>query len=70
MLAISFILLFFFFAGYPNKQYTMLKLISVLYVIWGILFHHLEGDLHWKIVIEYMLIAVLALILLKGVIFS
>jgi len=37
---------------------------SVAYVIWGIIFHGLDGDLHPKIVIEYCLVGLIAVILL------
>lgn len=37
---------------------------AVAYVLWGIVHHALEKDLHPKIVIEYMLIGSIAIILL------
>lgn len=57
------------FSSFPDKQYGAIILTAVLYVIWGIAHHHLEGDLYPKTVIEYTLIALLSIILLRGVIF-
>ncbi|OGG35729.1 hypothetical protein A2363_03075 [Candidatus Gottesmanbacteria bacterium RIFOXYB1_FULL_47_11] len=37
---------------------------SVAYVLWGIIHHALQKDLHPKIVIEYTLIGAIAIVLL------
>lgn len=37
---------------------------AVLYILWGIIHHALLGDLHHKIMIEYMLIGAIAIVLL------
>jgi len=62
--------LFFYFRGFPTKQYSVVIIVSLLYFGWGIINHAIEGDLHIKIVVEYALIAILAIILLRGAIFS
>lgn len=56
-------------AGNPPSQFKVAIITSVLYFLWGIIHHKLEGDLHPKIMVEYLLIAVLAIILLRGAIF-
>ncbi|MBI2611203.1 hypothetical protein HYW54_00465 [Candidatus Gottesmanbacteria bacterium] len=62
---ISFLVL----SGNAEKQFQVVLMTAILYFLWGIAHHHLEGDLHIKIVIEYLLISILSVILLKGVIF-
>lgn len=37
---------------------------AVGYVLWGIIHHLMEGDLHIRLVIEYMLIGAIAVVLL------
>ena len=39
-------------------------IIAVAYVLWGIIHHVLIGDLHRKIVIEYLLIGSIAIVIL------
>jgi hypothetical protein len=59
----------FFYSGMPHKQYLLVIFVSTLYFLWGIFHHYLEGDLHIRIVVEYLLIALLAVVLLRGAIF-
>lgn len=40
---------------------------SVAYVVWGILHHAIEGDLHPKVVIEYVLVGAVAILVLVNV---
>ncbi|MBI4067650.1 hypothetical protein HY407_04655 [Candidatus Gottesmanbacteria bacterium] len=63
------IISYFFLSPYPEKQYAAVIITAILYIIWGIAHHLLEGDLHIKIVVEYILIALLSIMLLRGVIF-
>lgn len=55
-----------FFYVRPN---TTLQLVvgiatSFAYVAWGIIHHAVEGDLHEKVVIEYVLVGAIAIVLL------
>ncbi len=50
--------------GTPSLQAVAGIVTSLFYVAWGIIHHALEGDLHAKIVIEYMLIGGIAIILI------
>lgn len=59
----------FIFSGNPGTQFNIIILASSGYFVWGIVHHRLEGDLHAKIVVEYLLISIFAIILLKGAIF-
>jgi hypothetical protein len=55
-----------FYLVRPNVTLQLLAgvVTSVAYVIWGIIHHKLQGDLHHRIVIEYMLIGAIATVLL------
>lgn len=59
----SFILL----AGDVIAQQQIGIVTSVAYVVWGILHHAIEGDLHPKVVIEYMLVGAVAALVLVNV---
>ncbi len=63
------VVLFHLFAGYPPKQFIIVCLSALSYVVWGIVYHQIEGDLHPRIVVEYLLIAILAMLLLRGAIY-
>lgn len=55
---------FFYFKRMPQVQLISAFLTAVFYVLWGI-FHHLsEGDLHIRIVLEYIAIALLGFVIL------
>lgn len=53
-------------SGFPQKQFLISVGLAVLYVFWGIIHHSLKGDLHPRIVIEYSLIALLGVIIVRG----
>lgn len=61
-----FIGLLIIFRFSPNRQMEVLIGASVLYVVTAILHHLKEKTLTTEIIIEYILIAVLALLLLQG----
>lgn len=61
--SIVFVLLF---NGNRPYQIGVIISLSVLYILWGILHHHKEGNLHPKIVWEYLLFAVLGSVLTIG----
>lgn len=63
------VVLFFLAAGNHQYQFKIAIITSTLYFIWGVIHHRLEGDLHPRIMVEYLLVALLAVILLKGAIF-
>lgn len=54
-----------FYAVRPNTLLQLLAAITtaVSYVLWGIVHHAIEKDLHHRIVIEYMLIGAIAIVL-------
>lgn len=56
--------MFYYTAGNQTMQLVSGIVTSVCYVLWGITHHALKGDLHRKIVIEYLLIGAIAIVLL------
>jgi hypothetical protein len=48
-------------------QFIVGIIIAVSYVIWGIIHHALRKDLHQKVVVEYILIAAIAVVLLATI---
>jgi hypothetical protein len=58
-----------FYTGNPDRQFSIIMLTGALYVLWGLILHAVEGDLHPKIVVEYLLIAVLAVIVTRGALY-
>jgi hypothetical protein len=51
----------YLFFGF-SRIYQMIIVLTtgIAYVLWGILHHHLNDDLHLKVVAEYVLVALLA----------
>ncbi len=63
MLAIG-ILAFWSMRGFRGAQLAIGIALSVAYVFWGVISHKLAGDLHKRIVVEYILVGAIAVILL------
>ncbi len=63
------VITFVYFSGFPNRQFVIAVVFSLLYFIWGIVHHALEGDLHPKIMVEYLVISILAVLLFRGAIY-
>lgn len=51
-------------AGNTGLQLTIGVMITVTYILWGILHHAQAGPVHRKVVIEYVLVGFVALVLL------
>ncbi len=58
----------FYFQRYPQAQVISLFLTASFYVLWGIIHHYQKGDLHLRIILEYVAIAILGFIILFTVI--
>lgn len=64
---LSFGLLFYFLSvGNAPRQYLAVLFTSALYFLWGVIHHYYEGDLHPRIVVEYLLISLVAALLFRG----
>lgn len=61
---------FVLYQGQPSGQFFVVAGISFSYFLWGVLYHLVEGDLHPRIVVEYLLMSLLSLILARGALFS
>ena len=57
------LLLVFFAASDKFLQLTVITFMTLCYVLWCILHHHLHHDLTLKIMIEYILIGLLGLVI-------
>lgn len=55
---------FWHFSYQPPLQWVVILAVAILYVAWGVVHHLLEGNLNYKIVIEYTSMAALAATLL------
>ena len=51
---------FLFFRFDRIYQMIIVLVAGLAYVLWGIIHHHVNDDLHLKVVVEYVLVALLA----------
>ncbi len=58
----------FWFDYYHPLQIAIVVSMGVSYVVWGIIHHTLHKDIHLKIVMEYLLVAVLAIFIFVSLI--
>ncbi len=58
---------FIFFQRVPQIQVISLFFTASFYVLWGVIHHYLEGDLHIRIVLEYLAIALLGFLILWSI---
>ncbi len=58
------IVTFWMAQGNSGLQMTVGIMTAAAYVFWGIIHHMLAGDLHRKVVIEYVLVGAIAVVLL------
>lgn len=50
--------------GDSTLQFVIGSITSAAYVAWGIIHHAIRSDLHRKVVIEYVLVGLIAIVLL------
>ena len=55
---------FFSFRNYPVVQLLVGIVTALSYVTWGIVHHFVDKDLNVKIIIEYLAVAIFAIIIL------
>ena len=53
----------FWFSFHPFMQFSIVVGMAISYTVWGIVHHQEHRDLHFKIVVEYLLVAILAVLL-------
>ena len=61
--------LFYLFRFNPLYQMKVILATSIAYVVWGIIHHWLSEDLHLKVVLEYLLIAILVNLIVLSLLF-
>lgn len=61
------IFLFWYTIGNRGVQFLVGVITSIAYVLWGLLHHALEGTLHKKVVVEYLLIGAIAVVLIMTI---
>ncbi len=59
--------MYIYFRSYPVLQLIIGIATSLFYVLWGIVHHYVDNDLSLKIVVEYLSIAIFAIIVLWNV---
>jgi len=59
---------FFYVSPNGSLQLTIGIITSVAYVLWGFIHHAMQKDLHKKIVVEYTLVGIIAIILLATIV--
>lgn len=56
--------LFWQSTGRTTIQLMLGAITVVSYIVWGIVHHHTKGDLHMRLVIEYILVGLIGFVLL------
>lgn len=56
--------MFFMAHGNTGLQLMIGVVTSVAYIAWGMIHHAMQGDLHRKVVIEYIFVGSIAIVLL------
>lgn len=59
----------FWFNYNPQLQLGIMVSLGVSYVVWGTVHHWFHRDLHIKIIFEYVLVAVLAVLIFASLLF-
>ena len=55
---------FCYLRRFPQAQTVSIFLTASFYVLWGVLHHYLEGDLHLRVILEYLAVAILGFLVL------
>lgn len=53
--------------GVPGVQFLILAILILFYLVWAFVFHYIDKSLQLEVVLEYILTAMLALVILYGV---
>lgn len=64
--AVFFLIFVSVFKGNQMKQFIVISLFVLYYILWGIIHHTRDQSLHLKIVLEYIFIGAIALFLLRS----
>lgn len=58
---------FFAFVGQPKLRTSTIILTALFYFSWGMVYHYQDKSLHPKVVLEYLLMAILGSVLLLSI---
>jgi len=58
----------FWFNYVPTWQFLSVLYMAVVYIVWGVIHHKIHKTLHIKIILEYVVVASLAVILFGSII--
>ena len=61
---------FSFFSYDRSFQAASAIAVAVAYVAWGVIHHYLHKDLHLSVVIEYLVVALLGLVIVFSLVFQ
>lgn len=53
---------FFAFSAQPTSQFWIITAIITYYVIWGLAYHYLKGDLRRTLFLEYLTIGAIGIV--------
>lgn len=59
---------FYYVSPNSSSQFTVGVVTSTAYILWGLIHHAMNKDLHQRIVVEYILIGAIAVVLLATII--
>ena len=59
------LVLFIIFSYNPHYQRLIIYILIAVYLVWSLHHHHRRGDLHFSIIIEYIVFSFFALLLLS-----
>ncbi len=62
-------LAFLYFQRFPQAQIVSAFLTASFYIIWGVIHHYLEGNLHIRVVMEYLSVAILGFLVLLTIVY-
>ena len=54
--------LYLSFAHEPLIQFGIIFIVAIYYFVWGVVHHHVEGDLHLRVVLEYLMVTLVSII--------
>lgn len=64
IILISGVVMFYLTRGNTTTQMFVGFCTTIAYILWGIIHHMMVGNLHRKVVIEYILVGAIALVLM------
>lgn len=70
LILISGVVTFWGAQGDRSMQMAIGIATAIAYVLWGAIYHVLEGDMHPKVMVEYLLVGAIAIVILATVLWT